>query len=158
MLKQLKLGTRTPIKAVNVRDDNMRLLIETLSYEVGTPSAGKAKEWADKAIAKMASWGWMKVQLLDPKTWIYALANRKRQITRKNTKQLDRMEKKLNRELAKGAGTTADDAKIQKLKDVIADMKEVGLQKGQTEADPQKLLKEAIVTRLESILPQRPQM
>ena len=87
MLKGLELGTKTPLKALDVADDYTRLLLDqVLCPSVGFPTAENAKDWVEKAMSEILSSEGLRAALFDPHTWLYRVSNPQRQAERRRNK------------------------------------------------------------------------
>ena len=153
MLKQLELGTKTPLKAIGIADGHMRHLIETLSYEIGMPSADNAREWRDKAMDYVERN--FHDQLYQERTWLQGLANPKRQVEKRRKKaraKLNEWEAKTRREHKSGELSPEEsETKAAWLIRIRHNAKV-------THAELRYGLKEALTAALKSLVQKRPQI
>jgi len=120
MMKELGLGTGTPLKVVGVEDGMMLHWVTCLSYEIGNPTAENAREWPRRALEWMDSFEGIRTALRDPKTWLYELANPERQKKKRRSKAikaLNRWENKTKkRHRSRKLSVEEAEAKMERLK------------------------------------------
>lgn len=154
MAKQLRLGTAPPLKAIGVSDGDMRFLIETLlSYEIGTPPADNVKEWIDKAMNFIEKN--FHDELYEGKTFLYCLANPKRQVKKRRKKARDRLNKwegKMKSQHESGK------LSIEETEYKAAWLRRIRRNARVTENELRYGLREALTAALKSLIPKSPQI
>jgi len=156
MVKQLGLGTATPLKAIGVDDDMMRHLIESLTYTIGMPSADNAQEWVERAMNEIETSEppGMRLALRDPKTWLHGLADPERQVGKRQKAAYKRLEKwEAEKKAEHKSGKLSIEESDTKAKRARA------IENFQvTDAELVFGLKEALTARVKSLTEKRPQI
>ena len=156
MLKELELGTMMPLKAVDVKDDYMRYLIDSLSYDIGALSADNAKEWVQRAMnyIETSEPPGMRLALRTPHTWLYGLADPARQVGKRQKAAYKRLEKweEQKKGQHKSGELSIEESEAKERR--IMEIKNYTV----TEAELVYGLKEALTARVKSIVEKRPQI
>ncbi len=152
MLKELALGTKTPLKAVGVKDSYMRHLIETLCYELGYPSAHNRRSWIDSAMHYVER---NFPEPLRQDTWLRALADPERQIGKRQAKaykKLEAWERKAKQ------GHRSGKLSVEELEEKKKRTQRIKANASVTEAELIFGLREALTAAVKSLVHERPQI